>query len=91
MSIQSAAIANTPAPIKTHVKERAEEQASAMTSDQQATIRMVANDLHRLNQSIMKAVDAGVSVELIRSARHHGGAGNWGDLMVPVIVTQGQG
>ena len=59
-----------------------------MTADQQAMIRMVANDLHRLNHSIMKAVDAGVSVELIRSARHHS-EGNWGDLMIPVVVTQG--
>jgi hypothetical protein len=74
---------------KTRVKERAEEQSSAMTADQQAIIRMVANDLHRLNQSVMKAVDAGVSVELVRSARHHGGDGNWGDLLIPVIVTQG--
>jgi hypothetical protein len=70
------------------VKERAEEQSSTMSSDQQATIRMLANDLHRLNQSVMKAVEAGVSVELVRSARHHGGDGNWGDLLIPVIVTQ---
>jgi hypothetical protein len=74
---------------QTRVKERAEEQASAMTADQQAAIRMVANDLHRLNNSVMKAVDASVSVELIRSARHHN-EGNWGDLLIPVIVTQGQ-
>ena len=73
---------------QTRVKERAEEQASAMTTDQQAMIRMVANALHRLNQSVMKAVDAGVSVELVRSARHHGGDGNWGDLLIPVVVTQ---
>jgi len=51
-------------------------------------IRILAIDLHRLNQSIMRAVDAGVSVELVRSARHHN-EGNWGDLMIPVIVTQG--
>lgn len=70
------------------VKERAEEQATTMTADQQATIRMLANDLHRLNQSVMKAVEAGVSVELVRSARHHGGDGNWGDLLIPVVVTQ---
>ena len=70
------------------VKERAEEQSSAMSVDQQATIRMLANDLHRLNQSVMKAVEAGVSVELVRSARHHGGDGTWGDLLIPVIVTQ---
>jgi hypothetical protein len=69
------------------VKERAEEQSSAMSDDQQSAIRMLANDLHRLNQSVMKAVDAGVSVELVRSARHHS-EGNWGDLMIPVIVTQ---
>jgi hypothetical protein len=75
--------------VQTRVKERAEEQSSAMTADQQAAIRMVANDLHRLNNSVMKAVDAGVSVELIRSARHHN-EGNWGDLLIPVIVTQGQ-
>jgi len=73
---------------QTRVKERAEEQSSAMNADQQAVIRMVANDLHRLNQSVMKAVDAGVSVELVRSARHHGGDGNWGDLLIPVVVTR---
>ncbi|KQR77703.1 hypothetical protein ASG25_05225 [Rhizobium sp. Leaf384] len=76
--------------IQTRVKERADEQASSMTADQQAAIRMVANDLHRLNHTIMKAVEAGVSVELVRSARHHAGEGNWGDLMIPVIVTQGR-
>lgn len=68
------------------VRERTEEQASSMTDNQQTVIRMLANDLHRLNQSVMKAVEAGVSVELIRSARHHGGDGNWGDLLVPVVV-----
>lgn len=69
------------------VKERTEEQATTMNADQQTMVRMLANDLHRLNQSVMKAVEAGVSVELIRSARHHGGDGNWGDLLIPVIVT----
>lgn len=73
---------------KTRVKERAEEQSSAMSNDQQAAIRMLANDLHRLNQAVMKAVEAGISVELIRSARHHGGDGNWGDLLTPVVVTR---
>lgn len=73
---------------KPPVKERSEEMASAMNTDEQAAIRMVANDLHRLNQSVMKAVEAGVSVELIRSARHHCGNGNFGDLLTPVIVKQ---
>jgi hypothetical protein len=70
---------------KPRVKERAEEQSSAMSSQQQSAIRMVANDLHRLNQAVMNAVEAGVSVELVRSARHH-----WGDLLIPVIVTNQQ-
>ncbi|MFC5445996.1 hypothetical protein [Rhizobium halophytocola] len=72
----------------TRVKERAEEQSETMSNDQQAAIRMLANDLHRLNQAVMKAVEAGVSVELVRAARHHGGDGNWGDLLTPVIVTR---
>ncbi|MGB3415116.1 MAG: hypothetical protein WBG88_08980 [Mesorhizobium sp.] len=70
------------------IQERTEEQATTMRTDQQAAVRMLANDLHRLNQSVMNAVEAGVSVELVRSARHHGGDGNWGDLLIPVIVTQ---
>ena len=68
------------------VRERAEEQSLTMNTDQQAAIRMLANELHRLNQAVMNAVDAGVSVELVRSARHHGGNGNWGDLLIPVVV-----
>lgn len=52
----------------------------------EAAIRRVANELHRLNNAVMQAVDAGVSVELIRSSRHHSGTGNWGDLLVPVIT-----
>ncbi|KQQ58308.1 hypothetical protein ASF69_12840 [Rhizobium sp. Leaf311] len=72
------------------VKERSEEQSSSMSQEQQSAIRVLANDLHRLNQAVMNAVEAGVSVELVRSARHHGGDGNWGDLMIPVIVAQGK-
>jgi hypothetical protein len=76
--------------VRPQVKQRAEEQASTMSNDQQAAIRILANDLHRLNQAVMQAVEAGVSVELVRSARHHGGNGNWGDLLIPVVVTQQQ-
>ena len=74
---------------KPDIKSRAAEQSSSMTDEQQAAIRMVANDLHRLNSSVIKAVEAGVNVELIRAARHHSGNGHWGDLLTPVIVAQG--
>ena len=76
-------------PIKKAKKRAADassETQSSVNSDQESAIRQLANDLHRLNHAVMKAVDSGVSVELVRSARHHGGNGNWGDLMVPVIV-----
>jgi hypothetical protein len=72
--------------VQTRVKERAEEQSTTMSAEQQSAIRTLANDLHRLNHAVMKAVEAGVSVELVRSARHHGGDGNWGDLLIPVVV-----
>lgn len=72
------------------VRERAEEQSTTLTPDQQSMIRALANDLHRLNHSVMKAVEAGISVELVRSARHHGGEGNWGDLLIPVVMARSQ-
>ena len=78
---------NTIVPVKERTNAMAEGQEPAA----EAAIRMLANDLHRLNQSVMRAVDAGVSVELIRSARHHCGDGNWGDLLVPVIVKNSHG
>jgi hypothetical protein len=39
-------------------------------------------------QAVMRAVEAGLSVEIIRTARHHSDAGFWGDLVVPVITKQ---
>ena len=74
--------------VKTHVKERAEAMASEMSDDQQTAIRMLANELHRLNQAVVKAVDSGLSVELQRTARHHADGGYWGDLLVPIVVKQ---
>jgi hypothetical protein len=73
---------------KPNVKERAENAASTMNDEQKAAIRMLANDLHRLNAAVIRAVDAGLSVELQRSARHHHDAGYWGDLLTPIIVKQ---
>ena len=75
------------APIA-RAKERTAQtsDASALEPGQSQAIRQLANDLHRLNHAVMAAVEAGVSVELVRSARHHGEDGCWGDMMVPVIV-----
>lgn len=70
---------------KAKVKERAEEQVELLDDEQATAIRMLANEIHRLNQSVVRAVEAGVSVELIRTARHHSSDGTWGDLVVPII------
>lgn len=75
--------------IQTKVKERAEAMSSAMSDEQQAAIRQLANELHRLNQSVVRCVESGLSVELQRTARHHAEGGYWGDLLVPVVVKQG--
>ena len=72
--------------MKPDVKQRAETMGTTLNEPQQAAIRAIANDLHRLNSSVIAAVEQGLSVELNRSARHHCGTGNWGDLMVPVIA-----
>jgi hypothetical protein len=70
------------------VKDRAEDLATTMDEQQQSAIRMLANDLHRLNQAVVRAVEAGLSVELQRTARHHADGGFWGDLLVPIVVKQ---
>ena len=75
---------------KTHVKERAEAQSSEMSERQKLAINRVANELHRLNNAVISAVDVGISVELQRGARHHAHGGHWGDLMIPVVVKQSQ-
>jgi hypothetical protein len=59
-----------------------------MDDAQKSAIRMLANDLHRLNQAVMKAVETGLSVELQRTARHHAEGGYWGDLLMPIVVKQ---
>jgi hypothetical protein len=74
--------------IDTHVKERAEALGTEMSDAQQAAIRSLGNELHRLNQAVVRCVESGLSVELIRTARHHADGGYWGDLMVPIVVKQ---
>ncbi len=71
---------------KTDVKGRVEALVPEMTEAQESAIRSLGNDLHRLNQSVVRCVESGLSVELQRTARHHSEGGFWGDLLVPIIV-----
>lgn len=52
---------------------------------QDRAINRVAEAVHRLNETIQRSVDAGISIELVRVSRFHDGAGNWGDQMVPLV------
>lgn len=58
---------------------------SELSAEQESAIRIIANNLHRLNDAVVKAVEAGVTVELMRTARYHNATGNWGDQLTPVI------
>ena len=57
----------------------------SVSGDQEAAIRQMANNLHRLNASVVKAVEAGLTVEFIRASRYHNASGNWGDQLTPII------
>jgi len=74
--------------LQTHVKDRAEAQTSSMNEIQTEAVRRLANELHRLNNAVIAAVDAGLSIELQRGARHHTEGGYWGDLMIPIVMKQ---
>jgi len=74
--------------LQTHVKDRAEAQTTTMSERQTQAIRLLANELHRLNNAVIAAVESGLSVELQRGARHHAEGGFWGDLMIPIVVKQ---
>ena len=52
-------------------------------------IRRLGDAVHHLNLAVMKAVEAGLTVELVRVSRFHGGNGTWGDQMVPIVRVKG--
>lgn len=71
---------------KPDVKGRVAAAAAEMNEAQEAAIRSLGNDVHRLNQSVIRCVENGLTVELQRTARHHSEEGHWGDLLVPIVV-----
>jgi len=55
------------------------------TGDDDATLRHISEAVHRVNEAVLHAVNTGVSVELLRTARCHDECGNWGDQMTATI------
>lgn len=74
---------------ESHFEPVAEDQSTS--SEREIAIRRLADQMHRLNHAIVQAVEAGVSVELLRCSRYHSGNGRWGDQMQPIVtVSEGK-
>jgi hypothetical protein len=74
---------------KPDIKGRVDAAAAEMNEAQESAIRALGNEVHRLNQAVIRCVEAGLTVELQRTARHHTEAGHWGDMLVPIVVKRG--
>lgn len=64
------------------------DNGQGLTPEQNEAMRMMANHLHRLNHAVVRCVDSGLTVELLRAARYHDEAGHWGDQLLPVVRTK---
>ena len=73
---------------KPAMKNRVDELATEMSEEQESAIRILANELHRVNEAVINCVEKGLSVELKRVKRHHSDDGYWGDMIIPIIVKQ---
>ena len=65
-----------------------DEERETPLSSSNAAIRRVADQMHRLNHAIVQAVEAGVTIELLRCSRYHAGNGLWGDQMQPIVTVR---
>ncbi len=66
--------------------EEISRKSGEFTPEQDGKMRILINNLHRLNDSIVQAVESGLTVEIKRASRFHGGAGNWGDQIYLAIT-----
>ena len=73
---------------KPAMKNRVDELVTEMSKEQESAIRILANELHRVNEAVINCVEKGLSIELQRVKRHHIEEGYWGDMIVPIIVKQ---
>jgi hypothetical protein len=57
-----------------------------LNDQQQSCMAALASQIDALNASMRDAVDAGLTIELRRSSRHHQDDGCWGDIIAPSVV-----
>ncbi len=62
-----------------------QDHAANLNDHQQSCLTALNAQISQLNDSMRAAVDAGLTIELHRSARHHQEEGNWGDLIRPTV------
>ncbi len=55
------------------------EAPTELNVEENSAVLIIAENLHRLNRSVSEAVEAGLTVEILRSSRCHDETGNWGD------------
>jgi hypothetical protein len=68
------------------IKSEDNNQFDNLSDHQHESIQALATNIENLNAAMRQAVDAGLSIELQRTARHHHASGFWGDLVSPQIV-----
>tara|TARA_B110000116_G_C16448354_1_gene408160 strand:- start:41 stop:331 length:291 start_codon:yes stop_codon:yes gene_type:complete len=67
-------------------KEEGSSNSEKFNSEQDSNLRIITNNLHRLNDSIVHAVRNGLTVEIKRASRFHSGSGKWGDQIYLAIT-----
>ena len=67
-------------------KEGGSSNTEKFNSEQDSNLRIITNNLHRLNDSIVQAVRNGLTVEIKRASRFHSGSGKWGDQIYLAIT-----
>jgi hypothetical protein len=72
-------------PLNIRAEDGLKAPPDAPDTEHDRAIRDVADAVHRANEAVRRAVNAGISVELIRVSRYHDGGGSWGDQMIPAL------
>ncbi len=62
------------------------DDAAEPSIDRDTALQYIAEAVDRVNRAVLYAVNSGVSVEIVRTSRHHDGCGNWGDQMAHEII-----
>ena len=78
-------LSNFKAPSNFETSSNFKAAAMPDASTKNRAVTRVVEASHRLNDAVRRATEAGYSVELMRVSRHHDGAGNWGDQIVPTV------